>query len=81
MRMGLLQKQCLVLYLRRSYNYISRGSKGVNELAPVLLDNKLSYPAFVVLGTDLHKMGLFKGYSEPEEFMVRVNKVIGEEGS
>ena len=64
-----------------SYEYISRGSKGVNELAPALLDNKLSYPAFVVLGADLQKMGLFKGYSEPQEFMTRVNKIIGKEGS
>lgn len=66
----------------RSYNYISRGgSRGVNEIAPALLGNKLSYPAFVVLGTDLQKKGLIKGYSEPLEFIARVNKILENKGS
>jgi hypothetical protein len=66
---------------KRSYTYIARGSKGVNELAIDLLDTKLSYPAFVILDTDLEKLGIFKGYSEPTAFMAKVDKILSSEGS
>ncbi len=70
-----------ITFKERSYKYIARGSKGVNELAIELLDTKLSYPAFVILDSDLAKLGLFKGYSEPVTFMAKVDKILTSEGS
>ncbi|MDR1847831.1 MAG: DUF255 domain-containing protein [Bacteroidales bacterium] len=57
-----------VIFNGTTYKYQLRGNRGINLLSPVLQQNKLSYPSFVILNADLSHKDMIQGYIEKGEF-------------
>jgi len=51
-----------------TYKFVSSGSRGYHQLAAALLQNKLSYPTFVILNEDFQIINITPGYQKPEPF-------------
>ncbi|MEL6926038.1 MAG: DUF255 domain-containing protein [Bacteroidota bacterium] len=58
-----------VLFNGRTYQYMPVGRRGVHGLAYELLDQRASYPSFVLLSENLTRIGIIKGYKAPEPFL------------
>jgi thioredoxin-related protein len=50
------------------YKYYGNGKRGYNQLASVLLQNKLAFPSFAILNNDLSSKTVLQGYIEKDEF-------------
>ena len=51
------------------YIYRSGGRKGVNALAPELLNGRLSYPSIAVLDKDRNPIKIIVGFKKPEQLI------------
>lgn len=49
-------------------NNTPQGQRGAHELAASLLDNRLSYPSFVVLNANFERLQIIPGYQDPANF-------------
>lgn len=58
-----------VTFKGKKYDFIPSGRRGVHGLAYTLLDRNASYPSFVVLDENLDRLGIVKGYKQPEAFI------------
>ena len=52
----------------QSFNYTKGGKRGYNALAAKLCQDKLSYPSFVVLDSDLNTLDVLRGFKKAEQF-------------
>ncbi|MDC7997268.1 thioredoxin family protein [Gilvibacter sediminis] len=58
-----------VNYRGYAFKYVPRGRRGYNELAAAFMQNKLSYPTYIVLNEILTPLQSFKGYRTADEFL------------
>jgi thioredoxin-related protein len=57
-----------VTFDNKVYHYQAYGRGGANQLAGVLLQNKLAFPSFALLNSDLSSKTVLQGYIEKSEF-------------
>lgn len=69
-----------IFFQGKEFVHVPGRRNGVHQLTLALLDGKASYPAFVILDEQSHRMGYFKGYSKPEGFLDQVKKVLDQSG-
>lgn len=55
-----------------TYNFVDNGRRGYHELAAVLLDGRMSYPSFVVLGPNGNRLKKIVGYMNPQQFLIQL---------
>lgn len=46
-----------------------RGRKGTHQLAASLLDNRLSYPSYVIMDENTNRLVIYKGYKKTDAFV------------
>jgi len=63
------EKEGPVDFNGKQYELINAGKRGIHTLAYAMLDGKLSYPAYVILGESLERLAVIKGYKEAEPFL------------
>jgi len=51
------------------YIYKPGGRRGINTLAPKLLNGRLSYPSFAVLDKDRNPIKIIVGFKKPEQLL------------
>ena len=57
-----------IIFRDHTFKFVPSGAKGYHELAAALLQNKLSYPTFVILNEDYEIVNITPGYIKPEPF-------------
>jgi thioredoxin-related protein len=57
-----------ILLNGKSYNYVSYGSRGYNQLAIELLSGQMSFPSLVFLNEDKSMLQKIDGYIEAKQF-------------
>lgn len=72
------EQQEEVVFNGHTFKFIPHGNKGTHELAMSLLNNKLSYPSFVILNEEFKIVQPLAGYIEPKEFH-KIIQYIGED--
>jgi hypothetical protein len=53
-----------IVFKGKTYNYVTSGKRGYQELAFELCNKKLTYPSFVVLDESLNSIQVLSGYRE-----------------
>ena len=48
---------------------VVRGRKGTHQLAASLLDNRLSYPSYVIMDENTNRLVIYKGYKQTDAFV------------
>ncbi len=61
-----------VVFNGKSYEYMGAGRRGVHGLAYTLLDQRPSYPSFVILDENLNRQSIIKGYLTPDRFLPQI---------
>jgi len=61
----------------KEYIYKQGGRKGIHELAPLLLNNRLSYPSFAVLDENRNPIKVIVGYKKPDQLMTELRQLKG----
>lgn len=64
-----------ITYQGKTYEFINGGRRGIHSLAYELLDRQASYPSFVVLGENLERLGIMKGFKPAESFVGDLKKM------
>lgn len=64
-----IQTKESITYKGKSYEYIDNPKMGYHELAYELLDKRLSFPALLVLDTELNKIDLKRGYKDKQQLL------------
>jgi thioredoxin-related protein len=57
-----------ITFRDHAFKFVPSGAKGYHELAAALLQNKLSYPTFVILNEEFEIVNITPGYTKPEPF-------------
>lgn len=65
----------LVNWEGREYIYKAGGRKGIHGLAPMLLNNRLSYPSFAILDKDRKPIKTIVGYKKPDQLISEINRI------
>ncbi len=65
----------LVTWEGQEYIYKAGGRKGIHGLAPVLLNNRLSYPSFAVLDKNRNPIKTIVGYKDPNQLLSEISKL------
>lgn len=53
----------------QQYEVVNAGKRGIHTLAYAMLDGQLSYPSYVILGGDMQRLGVIKGFKEAAPFL------------
>ena len=64
-----IQTKESVTYKGKSYDYVDDPKMGYHALAYELLDNRLSFPALLILDADLHKVDLTRGFKNKRQLI------------
>lgn len=64
-----IQTKGTLTYKGKSYEYVDDPKMGYHALAYELLDNRLSFPALLILDTDLNKIDLTRGYKNKSQLL------------
>lgn len=67
----------LVNWEGQEYIYKSGGRKGIHGLAPLLLNNRLSYPSFAILDKNRKPIKTIVGYKKPEQLISEISRISG----
>ena len=59
----------------KTYEFRKGGRRGVNMLAPYLLNNRLSYPSFAILDENRQPISVIVGYKKPEQLLAELSKI------
>lgn len=65
-----------VTFKGTTYEWKPGGRKGVNGLAPVLLNGRLGYPSFAYLDKDLNPIKVLPGYKTPEQLIGELEAIV-----
>lgn len=58
-----------IVFNDATFSYVAQGRRGSHQLAYALLDGRMSYPSFVLLDENFHRIMLAPGYKTPEKLM------------
>jgi len=64
-----IQTKESVTYKGKSYEYVDDPKMGYHALAYELLDKRLSFPALLVLDTELNKVDITRGYKNKRQLL------------
>ena len=53
----------------QQYEVVNAGKRGIHTLAYAMLDGRLSYPSYVILGGDMQRLGVIKGFKQADPFL------------
>lgn len=70
-----IQTKRTIDYQGKTYNYVDNPKMGYHELAYKLLDERLSFPALLVLDGDMNKIDLTRGYKNKRQLLEYLQKV------
>lgn len=62
----------VIRFVGKDYVFIAQGKRGYHEIAAVLLDGNLSYPSFVLLGPNMKRLDVIKGYMDKNQLVNRL---------
>jgi len=65
----------LVNWEGKEYIYKPGGRKGIHGLAPMLLNNRLSYPSFAILDKDRKPISNIVGYKKPDQLLQAISSL------
>jgi len=65
----------LVNWEGQEYIYKAGGRKGIHGLAPLLLNNRLSYPSFAILDKDRKPITTIVGYKKPDQLLQAISSL------
>jgi len=51
----------------QKFKFVANGRRGYHELAAALLNNRMSYPSCVVMGSDWKRLSIIPGYNDPAD--------------
>ena len=57
-----------IVFKGNTFKFVASGRKGYHQLAAALLQNKLSFPSFVILNEDFEIINITPGYQQPAPF-------------
>ena len=60
-----------IKFKNETFEFIASGSRGIHQLAAVLLQGSMSYPSYVVLNSKGQITHLMKGYMPPNDLLNR----------
>lgn len=63
-----------IQYLSNDYVFVPNSRNGYNQLAGVLLDNKLSFPSFVILESNGKRLTKSAGYLSKEQLITKLKR-------
>jgi thioredoxin-related protein len=66
-----------VVFMGKTFNFVSSGSRGYHELAAALLDGQLGYPSFVYLNEKLERITISPGFKQPSQIMPELKYIGG----
>lgn len=69
------EQKNLVTWEGQEYLYKLGGRKGINDLAPKLLNNRLSYPSFAILDEKRQPIKIIVGYKKPDQLIAELNSI------
>ena len=67
----------LVNWEGQEYIYKAGGRKGIHGLAPMLLNNRLSYPSFAILDKNRKPIKTIVGYKKPDQLISEITSIKG----
>lgn len=70
-----IQTKESITYKGKSYDYVDDPKMGYHALAYELLENRLSFPALLVLDTDLKKLDLTRGYKNKRQLLEYLKEI------
>lgn len=73
-----------IQYSGREFNFVDNGRKGYNELAAALMQNKMSYPTFILLNEKTQMIQPLPGFKSAEDLkpiLLYIGKEIYKEKS
>ena len=70
------EQQQEITFNGKKYQFLKGGRKGIHSLAYTLLDQRASYPSFVMLDENLNRLGIIKGYKTPQQFLPIVKQYL-----
>jgi len=70
-----IQTKETIVYQGKVYNYVDNPKMGYHELAYQLLEERLSFPALLVLDGELNKIDLARGYKNKRQLLEYLQKV------
>lgn len=53
-----------ITYSGHTFKFVQSGRRGTHQLASALLDNKMSYPSFVLMDENVQRFEILKGFQE-----------------
>ena len=56
-----------IIFKGRTFKFIDQGRRGYHELAAALLNNKMSYPSFVLMSEEMEVIQPLPGYKSAED--------------
>lgn len=66
------EQKDIIHFLGKDYTFVPQGKRGYHEIAAVLLDGNLSYPSFVLLGSNMKRLDVIKGYMDKNQLINRL---------
>lgn len=61
----------------KNYNYVARGTRGVNEVVLAMVGNRPSYPSTVLLDDNMQVREILKGYKKGDAFLGFLEEFVG----
>ena len=58
-----------VIYKDQTFKFVANGARGYHQLAASLLDNKMSYPSFVILDEKEGRLSIIPGFQKEDDFL------------
>lgn len=65
-----------IVFKGKTYEYTPAGRRGVHLLAYALMNNRASYPSFVVLDEELNSLAVLKGFQEKDQLLNRLKRAV-----
>jgi len=59
----------VIQFQGKNYNYVARGTRGVNEVVLAMVGNRPSYPSTVLLDDNMQVKEILKGYKKEDAFL------------
>ncbi len=62
-----------IIFNDSTFKFVQQGRRGSHQLAYALLDGRMSYPSFVLLDENFHRVMLAPGFKTPDQLLPQLN--------
>ena len=69
------EKEAPLTFRGQEFKVVDAGRRGIHTFAYAILDGRMSYPSYVILDSQLQRLGIIKGFKEAEPFLQELKQV------